>query len=122
MPSDSYERFGPLGYQTCEDTGALTIERMKTVDRDFLDRTKQFIANAVNSNQPFLTWFNSTRMHFYTHINDDVEGISGQGFYGDGMLEHDGHVGEMSVGQCLGIPTLFDPCLVGLGAFKQSIF
>jgi len=89
------KRFGELGYQYCEDTGSLNIERMKGVDGEFLNRTKQFITNAVNNNQPFFTWFNSTRMHFYTHISDEVEGISGQDFYGDGMLEHDGHVGEL---------------------------
>ncbi|MEB3340863.1 arylsulfatase [Okeania sp.] len=94
-PGDKLGRFGSLGKQTCEDTGPLNIERMKTVDREFLDRTKQFIAKSALNNQPFFTWFNSTRMHFYTHISDDVEGISGQGFYGDGMLEHDGHVGEL---------------------------
>jgi len=81
MPGDALGRFGPLGYQTCEDTGPLNIERMKTVDREFLNRTKKLIAKATVNNQPFFTWFNSTRMHFYTHISDDVEGISGQGFY-----------------------------------------
>ncbi len=88
-------RFGPWGNQKCEDTGSLNIERMKGVDREFLKRTKKFIRKAVKQNKPFLAWFNSTRMHYYTHISDDVEGISGQGFYGDGMLEHDGHVGEL---------------------------
>lgn len=81
--------------QKCKDTGALTVERMKTIDRDFLKRTKKFIKNAVKDEKPFFAWFNSTRMHYYTHINDDVEGISGQGFYGDGMVEHDGHVGQL---------------------------
>jgi len=88
-------RFGELGHQFCRDTGKLTIERMKDVDSEFLDRSKSFITKAVNNKQPFFTWFNSTRMHFYTHISDEVEGISGQGFYGDGMVEHDGHVGEL---------------------------
>ncbi|NEP48112.1 MAG: arylsulfatase [Moorea sp. SIO3C2] len=92
---DYPDRFGELGYQKCTDTGSLNIERMKTVDREFLKRTKKFIKKAVKKDKPFFAWFNSTRMHFYTHINDDVEGISGQGFYGDGMLEHDGHVGEL---------------------------
>ncbi len=95
MPGDERGRFGELGYQTCEDTGPLNIERMKTVDREFLNRTKKFITAASVNNKPFFTWFNSTRMHYYTHISDDVEGISGQGFYGDGMVEHDGHVGEL---------------------------
>lgn len=89
------KRFGELGEQSCKDTGKLTIERMKTVDREFLDRTKQFIQESAAKNQPFFTWFNPSRMHFYTHISDEVEGISGQGFYGDGMLEHDAHVGEL---------------------------
>ncbi|NEP88057.1 MAG: arylsulfatase [Okeania sp. SIO2C2] len=88
-------RFGELGNQYCEDTGALTIERMKTIDDIFLERTKDFITTAVNNDQPFLTWFNSTRMHHNTHLNDEVKGISGQNFYGDGMVEHDGHVGEL---------------------------
>ncbi|NEQ72993.1 MAG: arylsulfatase [Okeania sp. SIO2C9] len=91
----SLQRFGELGYQFCKDTGPLTIQRMKNVDREFLNRTKTFITNAVENDQPFFTWFNSTRMHFYTHINKKVDGLSGQGFYGDAMLEHDGHVGEL---------------------------
>ncbi len=106
--SDVYDttevpRFGEWGKQICEDTGPLNIERMKTVDREFLDRTKQFITNAATNNQPFFTWFNSTRMHFYTHISDDIKGDSEQGFYGDGMLEHDRHVGELL--DLLGAPT-----------------
>ncbi|WP_226593625.1 sulfatase-like hydrolase/transferase [Microseira wollei] len=44
---------------------------------------------------PFFVWFNSTRMHFYTHIKDEVKGISGQDFYNDAMVEHDGHVGQL---------------------------
>ncbi|NEP05376.1 MAG: arylsulfatase [Okeania sp. SIO2G4] len=88
-------RFEELGYQSCKDTGPLNIERMKTIDREFLNRTKEFITTAATNNKPFFTWFNPSRMHLYTHIDDDVEGISGQGFYGDGMLEHDGHVGEL---------------------------
>ncbi|NET44379.1 arylsulfatase [Okeania sp. SIO2B3] len=89
------DRFGKLGYQYCEDTGPLNIERMKDVDSEFLDRSTEFITNAVNNKQPFFTWFNSTRMHFYTHIGEDWEGKSGQDFYGDGMLEHDSHVGKL---------------------------
>ncbi|MBP0021483.1 MAG: arylsulfatase [Cyanobacteria bacterium SBLK] len=87
-------RFSELGNQFCKDTGPLDIERMKDVDREFLDRTVEFIEDAVAEDKPFFTWFNSTRMHFYTHLNDNAP-ESGQDFYGDGMLEHDGHVGEL---------------------------
>ena len=98
--SDEYDdtkddRFGVVGYQKCEDTGPLTIERMKTVDEESLDWAKSFIKEAASDDEPFFVWYNSTRMHLYTHIKDETEGISGQGFYGDAMVEHDGHVGEL---------------------------
>jgi arylsulfatase A-like enzyme len=34
-------------------------------------------------------------MHFRTHVKADNRGISGQDEYSDGMVEHDGHVGEL---------------------------
>ena len=68
---------------------------METVDEEFFKEAKRFIRDANSNGQPFFVWFNSTRMHFYTHIKPEVEGISGQGFYNDGMLEHDGHVGDL---------------------------
>jgi arylsulfatase len=34
-------------------------------------------------------------MHFRTHVKPEHVGISGQDNYGDGMVEHDLHVGEL---------------------------
>jgi arylsulfatase len=34
-------------------------------------------------------------MHYYTHIKDESRGLSGQDFYNDGMVEHDGQVGAL---------------------------
>jgi arylsulfatase len=34
-------------------------------------------------------------MHFRTHVKESKRGISGQNEYGDGMVEHDMHVGEL---------------------------
>ena len=45
--------------------------------------------------RPFFVWWNSTHMHFRTHIPDDAKGISGQGFYNDAMVLHDMAVGKM---------------------------
>jgi arylsulfatase A-like enzyme len=47
----------------------------------------------VKANKPFFCWFNATRMHFRTHVKADNRGKSGQDEYGDGMVEHDVHVG-----------------------------
>ena len=42
-----------------------------------------------------IVWWNGTRMHFRTHVKDELRGISGQDEYGDGMVEHDMHVGQL---------------------------
>jgi len=95
------KKYGPRGVihsyanGKIEDTGPLTIERMKTIDEETLARAKAFIKKAKSENKPFFVWFNPTRMHFYTHIKDGSKGKSGQGFYADAMVEHDGHVGEL---------------------------
>jgi len=34
-------------------------------------------------------------MHFYTHLKPESAGKTGFGIYADGMVEHDGHVGEL---------------------------
>ncbi len=47
-------RFGPMGKQSCEDTGPLTIERMKTVDGEFLDATLDFIDRVHSEGKPWL--------------------------------------------------------------------
>jgi len=40
-------------------------------------------------------WWNSTRMHVFTHLKKESEGKTGLGLYPDGMVEHDGHVGKL---------------------------
>jgi arylsulfatase len=95
------QRFGPRGVihsfadGRIEDSGPLTRKRMETVDEEFLAAALKFIDKAHSSDKPFFVWFNSTRMHYYTHVKESQLGASGQGFYNDGMLEHDGHVGQL---------------------------
>ncbi|MCD6597659.1 MAG: arylsulfatase [Bacteroidales bacterium] len=78
-----------------EDTGPLTKKRMETVDDETSDAAVKFIRNAVKSGKPFFVWWNGTRMHFRTHVKAEHRGISGQNEYGDGMVEHDMHVGKL---------------------------
>jgi arylsulfatase len=95
------KRYGPRGVihsyadGKIEDSGPLTRKRMESVDDEFLAASLKFIDKAHNEGKPFFVWFNSTRMHYYTHVKDELKGISGQGFYNDGMVEHDRHVGTL---------------------------
>ena len=100
--SPAYQKaFGPRGVihsyadGKIEDSGPLTKKRMETVDEEFLAASLKFVDKAHKAGTPFFVWFNSTRMHYYTHVKDESRGLSGQGFYNDGMVEHDGHVGVL---------------------------
>ena len=88
-------RFGRVGKQVVEDTGPLTKKRMETIDDDVTDRAIAFIKKAHEAGQPFFVWWNSTHMHFRTHIPKEAEGLSGQGFYNDAMILHDMAVGRL---------------------------
>jgi arylsulfatase len=86
-------RFGKWGKQSCTD--ALTKKRMETVDEEFLNATLDFIDRANRNRKPFFAWFNSSRMHIWTRLKPEAQGKTGLGLYPDGMVEHDGQVGEL---------------------------
>jgi len=99
------EQFGPRGVlkctadgkggQTIENLGPLTKKRMETIDEESLAAAKDFISRQAKAGQPFFCWWNGTRMHFRTHVKEEHIGLSAQDEYGDGMVEHDLHVGEL---------------------------
>jgi len=95
------ERFGPRGVirsksdGTIEDTGPLTKKRMETTDQDFTDSAIEFMKQAQDDDKPFFVWWNSTRMHIWTHLPEDYQGVTGKGIYADGMQQHDYHVGQL---------------------------
>ncbi|HET6475129.1 MAG TPA: arylsulfatase [Thermoleophilia bacterium] len=99
------KRFGPRGVihswampdgnQRIEDTGPLTKKRMETIDDETSARTIEYLEEAASGDKPFFVWWNATRMHLRTHVKDELRGISGQGEYNDGMVEHDRHVGAI---------------------------
>ena len=95
------KKFGPRGVihsfanGKITDTGPLTKKRMETVDEEVTAKSLGFIDKAVKSGKPFFLWYNTTRMHIWTHLKPKSKGVTGQGIYADGMAEHDGMVGQL---------------------------
>ena len=93
------KKYGPRGVikssadGKIEDTGPLTKKRMETIDDETVAAALVFIEKAHKAGKPFYVWWNGTRMHFRTHVKDELRGISGQDEYSDGMVEHDRHIG-----------------------------
>ena len=90
-------RFGRIGKQTIEDTGALTKKRMETIDDETSAAAIDFMKRQQAAGKPFFVWFNATRMHLRTHVRADHRGryTHGDSEYVDGMMEHDDTVGSL---------------------------
>ena len=100
-------RFGPRGVihswanddgtQRVEDTGPLTRKRMETCDEEFRDAAIDFMRRQRESETPFFLWFNTTHMHFRTHVKSHSKGRAGrwQSVYHDTMLDHDDIIGDL---------------------------
>jgi len=99
------ERFGPRGVihsfadGRIEDTGPLTKKRMETVDKETVAAAIDFIKRANAAGRPFFVWWNGTRMHFRTHVSEEMrdkaDKIAGHHLdeYQAGMIQHDLHIG-----------------------------
>ena len=87
--------FGRVGKQVIEDTGPLTRKRMETVDEEFLAAAIGFVERNTRDQVPWFCYWNTTRMHVFTHLKPESEGKTGLGVYPDGMVELDGYVGQM---------------------------
>ena len=95
------KKFGPRGVihsfadGRITDTGPLTRKRMETIDEEVNEKAITFLERAKKADKPFFLWWNSTRMHIFTHLKAESAGKTGLGIYADGMVEHDGHVGRL---------------------------
>jgi arylsulfatase len=89
------EAFGKVGKQIIENTGPLDTKRMETVDEEFLAAAADFMERKTKGKTPWFCYFNTTRMHVWTHLKPSSKGKTGLGIYPDGMVELDGHVGQL---------------------------
>jgi arylsulfatase len=98
---DFKKNFGPRGVihsfagGKITDTGPLTKKRMETIDEEVNVKAFDFMERAKKADKPFFLWWNSTKMHVFTHLKEGVAGKTGLGIYADGMVEHDRQVGQM---------------------------
>ena len=83
------------GGQTIVDTGPLTKKRMETIDEEITAGALSWMEKQVEADKPFFLWYNTTAMHFRTHVAEKNLGKSGQDAYSDRMVVHDEQIGEM---------------------------
>lgn len=94
-----HKKYGPRGVLhsysdgRIEDTGPMTRKRMETADEEFTNAALAFIEKAHKEGKPFFVWLSATRMHVWTHLKNESEGVTGIGLYPDGMVEHDKAIG-----------------------------
>ena len=99
------KKFGPRGVLHCtsdgkggqkiKDTGPLTKKRMETIDEEITEKALDWMEKQAKAEQPFFLWYNSTAMHFRTHVAEKNLGKSGQDEYSDRMVTHDEQIGQI---------------------------
>ncbi len=95
------QNYGPRGVLQSSadgdvaDTGPLTKKRMETVDEETTAAALDFMDRAHKADKPFFLWWNSTRMHVWTRLKEESQGVTGLGIYADGMVEHDAMIGQI---------------------------
>jgi arylsulfatase len=68
---------------------------METIDEEITERALEWMEAQAKSDTPFFLWYNSTAMHFRTHVAEKNLGRSGQDPYSDRMVVHDEQIGMM---------------------------
>ena len=72
-----------------------TLVRAREELDGYTESAIDFIERQHKAGKPFFCWWNSTKMHIWTHLKDGVKGKTGLGVYPDGMVEHDRQVGQL---------------------------
>jgi arylsulfatase len=68
---------------------------METIDEEITEGALAWMEKQAKADTPFFLWYNSTAMHFRTHLAAKNRGKSGQDDYSDRMVTHDEQIGEL---------------------------
>jgi arylsulfatase len=67
----------------------------REIDREITDRAKDFIVRQVDAGQPFFAYIPYTQTHYPVVAGEAFEGKSGNGKWGDILMQIDAYVGEL---------------------------
>ncbi|MGE6783531.1 sulfatase-like hydrolase/transferase [Ensifer adhaerens] len=73
----------------------LTVDVKVSLDRRYLDRSKQFIDRSVANGKPFFLYFNHTLMHLPVKPRPEFKGKTGHGDWADSLAELDADFAEL---------------------------
>jgi arylsulfatase len=71
---------------------------METIDEEVTTAALGWMETQAKADKPFFLWYNSTAMHFRTHLaakHKGKSGVEGQDDYSDRMVVHDEQIGQM---------------------------
>ena len=68
---------------------------METIDEEITEAALGWMEKQAKADQPFFLWYNSTAMHFRSHVAEKNIGKSGQDEYSDRMVTHDEQIGQI---------------------------
>jgi len=85
--------FGRLTAERNDPVAPPPRNRKPTIDEEITARAVQWMEQQAKADKPFFLWYNSTAMHFRTHVAEKNLGKRGQHPYSDRMVVHDEQIG-----------------------------
>lgn len=93
--AETYVMDGQKG-STPEKVMPYTLDYRPLIDRDLTDRAIDFMTRSAEAETPFFVYLPYTATHFPTMPHPDFVGKSGNGPWGDLLMQIDSYVGELT--------------------------
>jgi arylsulfatase len=91
---ETYVMEGKKG-STPEKVRPYRLDYRPLIDRDLTDRALDFMRRSADGDKPFFIYLPYTATHFPTMPHPDFVGKSGNGLWGDLLMQIDGYLGEL---------------------------